>query len=402
MNVVTEEPRKAKKLIVPLNEIEIDGSTQGRVRIDQATVDEYVRAMDKGAKFPAVDLFIDGLTHWVGDGFHRILAAATIGRPSITANVRPGGQSAALVWALGANAEHGLKRTAEDKRKAVEVALKEFPNESDRAIARMCKVSPTTVGNVKASNNATVQMDTNDTAPAEAVAMVCSWSSPWVDVQTMPTANELKDGVDYKNVGTWGELIQGRGVPTKTVSIATDADVPPGKEDCRGKEFTLVKRQVAIDAIQTTEPALDIFRLKPVSSGHTERIDKAAEQKKRLINVEEAMHDFNKALNKLQTPRDHLEFLYKLLTTTAHPAAKDIASGLLCLPFDELPGPHMTEHKLTFISFLALAGGELRNKDLNNCSVYIEACKLLNAPTYEPVSKKSISQKAQCRTGSLR
>ena len=106
MNVVTEEPRKAKKLIVPLNEIEIDGSTQGRVRIDQATVDEYVRSMDKGAKFPAVDLFIDGLTHWVGDGFHRILAAATIGKPSITANVRPGGQSAALVWALGANAEH--------------------------------------------------------------------------------------------------------------------------------------------------------------------------------------------------------------------------------------------------------------------------------------------------------
>ena len=392
MNVVTEEPRKAKKLIVPLNEIEIDGSTQGRVRIDQATVDEYVKAMDKGAKFPPVDLFIDGLTNWVGDGFHRILAAATLGKPSITANVRPGGQSAALVWALGANAEHGLKRTAEDKRKAVEVALKEFPNESDRAIARMCKVSPTTVGNVKAANNVTVQMDTNDnTAPAEAVAMVCSWSSPWVDVQTMPTANELKDGVDYKNVGTWGRLIQGRGVPTKTVSIAIDADVPPGKEDCRGKEFTLVERQVAIDAIQTTEPPLDIFRLKPVSSGHTERIDKAEEQKERLINVEEAMHDFNQALNKLQTPREHLEFLYKLLTSTAHPASKEIASGLLCLPFNETPGPQLTENKLTFISFLALAGGELRNKDLENCSIYLEACKILNAPIYEPISKKSIS-----------
>jgi len=392
MNVVTDEPRKAKKLIVPLNEIEIDGSTQGRVRIDQATVDEYVRAMDKGAKFPPVDLFIDGLTHWVGDGFHRILAAATLGKPSITANVRPGGQSAALVWALGANAEHGLKRTAEDKRKAVEVALKEFPNKSDRAIARMCKVSPTTVGNVKAANNVTVQMDTNDnTAPAEAVAMVCSWSSPWVDVQTMPTANELKDGVDYKNVGTWGRLIQGRGVPTKTVSIAIDADVPPGKEDCRGKEFTLVQRQLAIDAIQTTEPPLDIFRLKPVSSGHTERIDKAEEQKERLVNVQEAMHDFNQALNKLQTAREHLEFLYKLLTSTAHPAAKEIASGLLCLPFNETPGPQLTENKLTFISFLALAGGELRNKDLENCSIYLEACKILNAPIYEPISKKSIS-----------
>jgi len=380
MNVITDEPKRATKIQVAVNEIEIDGSTQGRVRIDQATVDEYVRAMDKGAKFPPVELFNDGITYWVGDGFHRILAAATLGKTLLNSNVRPGGQRAALMWALGANAEHGLKRTADDKRKAVELALKEFPDLSDRAIARACKVSPTTVGNVKAAGQ-TVQMDSRDIAPVEAVAMVCSWSSPWVDVETIPTANELKDGVDYKNVGTWKELIEGRGVPTKTVSIAKDADVPPGKEDCRGKEFILAQRQVAIDAIQTTEPPLDIFRLKPVSSGHTDRIDKAEEQKERLINVEEAMHDLGKALGKIHTAREHLEFLYKLLTSTAHPAAKEITSGLLCLPMGELNNS-MADNKLSFISFLALAGGELRNKDLKDCAIYNQACKILNVSVY--------------------
>ena len=385
MNVRTDAPAKAEKLDIALADIEIDGSTQGRVRIDQGTVDEYVRAIEKGAKFPPVELFGDGITYWVGDGFHRILANATLGKVKVKANVRAGGQRSALRWALGANAEHGLKRTAEDKRKAVELALEEFPEESDRSIARMCKVSPTTVGTVKASKApASVQMDTKrDTAPAEAIAMVCSWSSPWVDIETIPTVNELKDGVDYKNVGTWEELIEGRGVPTKTVDITEDADVPPGKEDCRGKQFVLVERQVAIDAIQNTEPILDIFRVKPVSAGHTERVEKAKQMKERLIHVEESMHDLRKAIsNRLTTPEEHLDFLYKFLVKTAHPAATELAGTVLALPV--ATALDIAENKIqkTFIAFLTVAGGQLRNRELEECDIYRNACELLSITPY--------------------
>jgi len=385
MNVRTEAPARAERLDIIMGGIEIDGSTQGRVRIDQGTVDEYVRAIEKGAKFPPVELFHDGITYWVGDGFHRILANATLGKVKIKANVRPGGQRSALRWALGANAEHGLKRTAEDKRKAVELALEEFPEESDRSIARMCKVSPTTVGTVKASKApASVQMDSNKApAPAEAIAMVCSWSSPWVDIETIPTVNELKDGVDYKNVGTWEELIEGRGVPTKTADIAKDADVPPGKEDCRGKRFILVERQVAIDAIQNTEPILDIFRVKPVSAGHTERVEKAKQMQERLAIVDEAMNDLRLAIgNRLTEPTEHLNFLYELLVTTAHPAAAELAGNVLALPIGDAMSMADNRIQKTFISIMAIAGGQLRNRNLEECEIYNAACKLLRTAPY--------------------
>ena len=44
-------------------------------------------------------------------------------------------------YSLGANQSNGLRRTNADKRHAVELALKEFPKLSDRAIAEMCGVS---------------------------------------------------------------------------------------------------------------------------------------------------------------------------------------------------------------------------------------------------------------------
>ncbi len=51
--------------------------------------------------------------------------------------------------ALGANAAHGHKRSPADKRRCVEIALREFPTMSDRTIAEICGVSPTTVGSLR-------------------------------------------------------------------------------------------------------------------------------------------------------------------------------------------------------------------------------------------------------------
>lgn len=46
-----------------------------------------------------------------------------------------------LKHALGANAAHGHQRTNADKRRCVEIALREFAGMSNRAIADMCGVS---------------------------------------------------------------------------------------------------------------------------------------------------------------------------------------------------------------------------------------------------------------------
>jgi len=44
---------------------------------------------------------------------------------------------------------HGLRRTNADKRRAVEIALREFPNLSSAELARVCAVSHTLVDKVR-------------------------------------------------------------------------------------------------------------------------------------------------------------------------------------------------------------------------------------------------------------
>lgn len=134
---------------VKLASIELDASIQCRAAIDTATVNEYAERMTAGVQFPPVVLFSAGSRNWIGDGWHRVLSASQIGALSIAAEVHDGGRAAALKHALGANATHGHKRTNADKRRCVEIALREFPNMSNRVIAEMCGVDHKTVADAR-------------------------------------------------------------------------------------------------------------------------------------------------------------------------------------------------------------------------------------------------------------
>lgn len=136
---------------VSLQAIEFDTRTQTRAVIDDAAVSAYAEAMAGGREFPPVTLFLDGPTrrHFIGDGWHRLLAARRLNVPSFPANVENGGLPAAVKHALGANATHGLPRTNADKRKAVELALRTYPTVSDREIAKLCAVAHSFVANVR-------------------------------------------------------------------------------------------------------------------------------------------------------------------------------------------------------------------------------------------------------------
>ncbi len=142
---------------VPLASIEMDTSIQCRASIDTGTVNEYAEAMQENAEFPPVILFRDpDGKHWIGDGWHRVMAARQCGFVDIPADVRDGGRKDALRFALGANTANGLRRTNADKRRCVEIALAEFGGMSSRAIADMCGVAPNTV---EASRPATAQIE---------------------------------------------------------------------------------------------------------------------------------------------------------------------------------------------------------------------------------------------------
>ncbi|MBM4020188.1 MAG: hypothetical protein FJ288_18025 [Planctomycetes bacterium] len=136
----TPAPLPALKNL-PLNTIRLDGGTQPRVRIDPETVREYAERMKAGDRFPPVQVYFDGTDHWLSDGFHRVKAAGEAGIKSIQAEVWEGTRDDAFWMSLAANKDHGLRRTNEDKVRAVKAALATRPKFSDRSIAEHVGVS---------------------------------------------------------------------------------------------------------------------------------------------------------------------------------------------------------------------------------------------------------------------
>jgi ParB-like chromosome segregation protein Spo0J len=139
---------------INLNVIRIDGGTQPRERINMEAVGDYAEAIKVGIEFPAVVVFHDGVEHWLADGFHRYHAHKQAGKASIEADVRSGTQLDAKLYAVGANGAHGLRRSNEDKRRAVQMVLDEptWHSWSDRKIAEACGVDHKTVAACRAAS----------------------------------------------------------------------------------------------------------------------------------------------------------------------------------------------------------------------------------------------------------
>lgn len=102
--------------------IKVDEGTQMRECIDQNVRDDYRDQFLANVEFRPVDVFHDGTTYWLADGFHRYFGAQDAGRVNIKCTVHDGGLRDAILFAAGANADHGLKQCgqAEGGLRAVE------------------------------------------------------------------------------------------------------------------------------------------------------------------------------------------------------------------------------------------------------------------------------------------
>ena len=120
-------------------------------KTDSAIVAEYADRWSEGEHFPPITVFNHGDKYVLADGKHRLEAARSLGYLTIDCDVRSGTPRDALLYALGANVSHGLRRTNADKRHCVLIVLNdaEWGLKSDREIARMCGVSNTFVSNVR-------------------------------------------------------------------------------------------------------------------------------------------------------------------------------------------------------------------------------------------------------------
>lgn len=137
--------------IIEITKVRIDAGTQSRASISEETVAEYHEAIESGASFPPIVTYYDGLHYYVADGFHRYLAHKRSKLDMIECEVRGGTVRDAVLYSLSANAEHGLRRTNADKRKAVLTALNdpEWSDLSTRELAEICAVSHAYISKIK-------------------------------------------------------------------------------------------------------------------------------------------------------------------------------------------------------------------------------------------------------------
>lgn len=138
-----------------LSLIRTDGGTQSRAGLNDPVAADYAELMRAGTAFPPLVVFHDGADYWLADGFHRHAALAITGADVADADVRQGTRRDAILFSVGANALHGLRRTNEDKRRAVTTLLEdaEWSAWSDREISRRAGVSNQFVSNLRSSVN---------------------------------------------------------------------------------------------------------------------------------------------------------------------------------------------------------------------------------------------------------
>lgn len=195
---------------VNIADIRINGGTQSRAAINKEVVADYADAMDGGAEFPPLVVFFDGSSYWLADGFHRYEAFARSGAHDVPADIRQGSQRDAVLYSVGANAAHGLRRTNDDKRRAVMVLLNdpEWSKWSNREIARQCGVSERLVRDVrpicdKNADSAPRTVTRNGTTYEQNTANIGSGSKPAQEVTTpAPQENKAETAEPVEKVTT--------------------------------------------------------------------------------------------------------------------------------------------------------------------------------------------------------
>lgn len=110
---------------------------QARVALQEEVVDRYAELYRSAVAMPPLDAFeIDSLIV-LAEGNHRWAGAQRAGLTEIEVRIYQGTHRDALLFAMGANAGHGLALSNEDKRRAVSVMLAdpEWQRWSDRRLA---------------------------------------------------------------------------------------------------------------------------------------------------------------------------------------------------------------------------------------------------------------------------
>jgi hypothetical protein len=305
MNAVDETETEVRR--IPRTAIIVDPAIQQRAAgTSQDVVADYADAMRDGLEFPPIDVFgtEDG-GFYPADGFHRLEArrSAHPDAEEIECRVHPGNRDDALLFACGANTQHGLRRNRSDKTKAVATLLcsEQWSEWSDREIARQCGVSHGFVAAVRRTHLETCPDVGSPEDAASASADPRATAAPGVAPDTPRTVR--RGGRRYRmNTARIG---RGRSTPGRRKKVAPKPKLnslawSEANAAERARFIEAAGRGSVEDALDASQPLDEVSRLR-LSFRRFERVLRAASEPARQTFLEQR-RDKIMALTKAAEP----------------------------------------------------------------------------------------------------
>jgi len=107
---------------IPIKDIVRSSEIQPRVELDHRAIEDYAENVDSLPPIRVVK--VDG-TPYVADGFHRVEGYAKAGKHAIPCEVVEGTMRDAVLIATSANKRHGVRLKLADRRRALEMLLRD-------------------------------------------------------------------------------------------------------------------------------------------------------------------------------------------------------------------------------------------------------------------------------------
>lgn len=260
--------------MIDIDSLWIDKRLQVRCDLNEEHIETDLRPkLQNGDRLDPIKVgrFKDNL--YVVAGFHRVEANKREGNTRIEAEILPVGTwRELLALALPTNEEHGLPLTKADRRRKVEMTVEEWRTEieqgqlSDQQIARMCKVSPSIVNEVR---RATVEAPATKTVTRGGKTYEMNATNIGRPKQAKP--EELAQAVEeYLDAaydddanGAVQVLAAASALPAVAEALAEQADLPTYKPAALTEAIEKVVKQRAITIRLSPEAAqalLEVLR----------------------------------------------------------------------------------------------------------------------------------------------
>jgi hypothetical protein len=260
-----------------ISDILVDPSIASRKALNPKRVEHYRQILESDNDLDPVIVFHDGQTNWLSDGFHRIEAYKKADQTQIPTDVRHGTRRDAILYAIEANAKHGLCLSLAERKNAATTLLQdtEWSQWSDRKIGKICGINHETVRSLRnlSGGNRQIENFTKTSDSTEEIGVLRSVSGDFRQIENFTNSDEISSttrqvernggsyAIDTANIGRgrhekfFNTGSQARSVPMLSSSKVEILNLNPLTINAISRTVEETKNDFQILSIDCSEPS---------------------------------------------------------------------------------------------------------------------------------------------------